>query len=411
MKVIGIVAEYNPFHKGHAYQLTCAKKRFGADAVVVVMSGCFTQRGTPAIFDKDARSRMALACGADLIFELPVIFSSASAEIFAKGAVSLLHSTGIVDDLLFGCEAEEIALFHEAVTALSDESDIRRKALREKLSSGKTYAHSQTASLESPALEAFLSTPNNLLGVEYLKALRDLSSPIRPLCLKRRGSQYHDANPSGDYISASALRKMLEVSSVNTWAQIKTYIPESAQKICREKLDSKEQIFADDVSMLLHERLYETEDFSVYSDCSKALSRKILKHRDAFTSFEQFCHLLKSKDVTLARIRRMLCHILLRMKKEDTIPVYRDFRPPYMRLLGFTDIGAHLLPSIKKQAAAAGIPLFLMAKEADGLLSKTSAACLSYDLYAANLYRILLTQKTGKCYPTEFTKKYEKFGI
>lgn len=409
MKVIGIVAEYNPLHKGHAYQLDCAKKRFGADAVVVVMSGCFTQRGTPAVFDKNTRAQAALACGADLIIELPVIYSTASAEIFAKGAVSLLHFIGITDELLFGCETEDLDTFLKAASALTKESAAHQALLRSHMAAGNSYAKSKTAALTSPSLEAFLSTPNNLLGTEYIKTLQLLSSPIRPRCLRRKGSQYHDTDPSGNFISAAALREMLKNNCGNPWLQAEAYVPEATEKIYQNNFYAGEFLFVDDVSLLLHERLYAANDFSAYSDCNETLSHKIIKHRDHFVSFEQFSHLLKSKDITLARIRRVLCHILLDIKKEDTDPIYREQRPPYIHLLGFSEIGASLLPSMKKNAAEAGIPMFLAEKEADGLLSEASAACRARDLYAANLYRMILTQKTGKSYPTEFTKKYIRF--
>ena len=406
MKVIGIVAEYNPFHNGHAYQLRQAKERFQADAVVVVMSGNFTQRGTPAIFDKDSRAKMALSCGADLIFELPAVFSTASAQLFAKGGVSLLHATGVVDQLLFGCETEDISLFEAAADALQEESEADQALLRESLAAGNTYARARAEALSSPALADFLSTPNNLLGAEYVRALKQLNSPIRPVCLKREGSQYHDTAPAGGFISASGFRRLFYSCNGNFQEPIEAYTPKPVHKLLLEKLTACEDIYPNDVSALLHARLYETEDFSVYSDCSQALSNKIVKYRDEYVNFEQFCDLLKSRDLTLARIRRALCHILLDIKKEDAAPILFGERPPYLHILGFNETGSRLLSEIRRNADAAGIPLFLMAKEADSLLSKEAAGCFARDLYAANLYRVLLTKNTSRSYPTEYTKKY-----
>lgn len=406
MKIIGIVAEYNPFHNGHAYQLACAKNHFDADAVIVVMSGNFTQRGTPAVFDMQTRAKMALSCGADLVLELPVIFSTASAELFAGGAVSVLNSTGIVDELLFGCETENMTLFEKAA-ALMDESESSRIQFRKSISSGNTYASARVSALASGPLKTFLSTPNNLLGTEYVRALRHLSSTIRPVCLQRKGSLYHDRTPAGSFISASALRESIKTDQTDLMGHLKNCTPEILHSLYRKKINNGEIVHENDISLLLHERLYETDDFSLYMDCSEALSHKILRFRDEFVSFEQFCGLLKSRDLTLARIQRTLCHILLRIKKEDVISAFTEPHPPYLRILGFNRTGSQLLSLIKKQSGNAEIPLFLMPKEIDGLLSEKAAGCLAYDLYASNLYRMILTSRTGKSYPTEYTRKYE----
>ncbi|HJC22740.1 MAG TPA: nucleotidyltransferase family protein [Candidatus Eisenbergiella merdavium] len=195
MKVTGIIAEYNPLHKGHEYQLKEARRLTGADYIVVVMSGCFTQRGTPAVLDKYDRARMALSCGADLVLELPVRFACASAEYFASGAVSVLNATGCVDTLCFGSECGDTQALLSAAAFLNraEQSPEYHTRLRGAQKAGLSYPAARSRALEDfgggdPSL---FSLPNNILGIEYCRALETLKSPIRPLAIRRRGS-YHD---------------------------------------------------------------------------------------------------------------------------------------------------------------------------------------------------------------------------
>ena len=207
--IVGIVAEYNPFHLGHAYQLQYAKETLGADYCIVVMSGPFTQRGTPALFDKYTRASHALACGADLVLELPVIYATASAEAFALGAVSVLENTGIVDTLLFGCEADDITPLKEIASLLVSEQDDYKKALQAELANGKAFAEARAIALNHSEYASLINTPNNILAVEYLKALKRLNSSIEPIGLKRKGSGYHDETLQSPMASATAIRKAI----------------------------------------------------------------------------------------------------------------------------------------------------------------------------------------------------------
>ena len=289
MNIIGIIAEYNPFHNGHAYQIACAKKQFGADAVVVVMSGDFTQRGIPAVFHKESRANMALSCGADLVIELPVLASTASAEGFALGAVRALDSLGVVNQLLFGCETDQIELFYRSASLLGDESEDFRFRLRSHIRSGNSYPQARAAAFPKEIPSGFLDTPNNILGVEYVKALLRLSSPMVPVCLRRRGSQHHDQSPSGNFLSAGALRQKIEnlPKNAESFSALHPYLPEGAYEICHQEWAEGECVFADDFSLLLHDRLYETNDFTVYADCSESLSAKRCRLRGRYISFSQ----------------------------------------------------------------------------------------------------------------------------
>ena len=209
MKVVGIIAEYNPFHKGHAYQIRYAKERLGADYVIVAMSGPFTQRGTPALFDKYSRAGHALACGADLVLELPVVYATASAQIFATGGVALLQNAGLVDTLLFGSECPDLAALKNIADMLSEETPAYQALLRQALQEGSSYAAARAKALENPAYAKILAQPNNILAIEYLGALSRLDSSMTPLCLQRQGAGYHETSLDEDMASAYGIRHFL----------------------------------------------------------------------------------------------------------------------------------------------------------------------------------------------------------
>lgn len=189
MKVVGIIAEYNPFHKGHAYQIRYAKERLGADYVIVAMSGPFTQRGTPALFDKYSRAGHALACGADLVLELPVVYATASAQVFATGGVALLQNVGLVDTLLFGSECPDLAALKNIADRLSEESPAYRRSCARLCRRDPPMPLPAAKAIENPAYAEILAQPNNILAIEYLGALSRLDSSMTPLCLQRQGAR------------------------------------------------------------------------------------------------------------------------------------------------------------------------------------------------------------------------------
>ena len=225
MKTAGIIAEYNPFHKGHEYQIRYTKERLKADYVIVAMSGDYVQRGTPALISKHARAEMALRCGADLVLEMPVSVSTASAEAFAMGSVSLLDGLGVVDMLCFGSESGEISALKELAEILVEEPEEYKKLLKSFLSEGLTFPAARSQALTeyfknprnfngddfdgvlTPLLNEvtqILNTPNNILGIEYCKALLRLNSQIRPVTIRREGMGYHETTvPEGDLVSSS----------------------------------------------------------------------------------------------------------------------------------------------------------------------------------------------------------------
>lgn len=402
MKTVGIIAEYNPFHNGHLYQLKKAKEITGADFAVVVMSGDFTQRGTPAVFDKYTRCRLSLLAGADLCIELPVVFATASAEFFAKGAVSLLSALG-VDALCFGSECGEIAPLREIASLLFAEPPAYKEALNKALKEGLSFpsaralavrecAHagslpgadvSSSGSLSGMDVTAsdILGSPNNILGIEYLKALLALEkngqhTPV-PYTIKREGDGYLSHTLSEEsFCSAMALRKGIAEENPD----LLRYVPESIRQEFADTCQTKSALCADDFSGMLFYKLLSEKDagYDAYLDVSSDLSDKIRKNLASFTTFSAFCEgSLKSKDITLTRLYRSLLHILLSIKKED-LPA----AAPYARILGFREASFEVFGCLSKE----NIPLLSRLKDASSLLSPEALSCLSKDIFAAHLY-------------------------
>lgn len=402
MKTVGIIAEYNPFHNGHLYQLKKAKEITGADFAVVVMSGDFTQRGTPAVFDKYTRCRLSLLAGADLCIELPVVYATASAELFAKGAVSLLSALG-VDALCFGSECGEIAPLREIASLLFAEPPAYKEALNKALKEGLSFPSSRAVAVRKcahtdslsgvdaaasdilsgvdAAVSDVLASPNNILGIEYLKALLALEkngqhAPV-PYTIKREGDGYLSHTLSEEsFCSAMALRKGIAEENPD----LLRYVPESIRQEFSDTCQTKSALCADDFSGMLFYKLLSEKDagYDSYLDVSSDLSDKIRKNLGTFTTFSAFCeNSLKSKDITLTRVYRSLLHILLSIKKED-LPA----AAPYARILGFREASLEVFGCLSKE----NIPLLSRLKDASSLLSPEALSCLSKDIFAAQLY-------------------------
>jgi len=406
MKVAAIIAEYNPFHNGHQYQIHETKHITGADYIVVIMSGDFVQRGAPALCNKYLRTKMALAAGADIVLELPALYAISSAEYFAQSAITLLNSLGIIDYLSFGSECGDITTLKECARYFVF-PDQNREAL---ISSYTSMGMSYPAARQQMFLEAFsskknklsdyiqiLNSPNNILGLEYCKSLLSSNSTIEPVTILRSGGQYHDSEINGNvkhYASASAIRTSLKENSEDYLV----HLPKDVSTIFRENKISQCFITEDDFSSLLKYKLLsdETFGFADYLDCSKDLSDKIKKYLPDYRYFSQFCNLLKSKDLTYTRISRVLFHILLNMKAPDNynIPLNeRNLFIPYARLLGFRKDASSVLSAIKKKSS---VPLIGNIADAANYLTDQGLTLLMQDIYTCNIYEIVSSQKNNK---------------
>lgn len=389
MKTVGLIAEYNPFHNGHKYHMEEAKKLTNADYVVVVMSGDFTQRGCPAIMDKFVRAHMALAEGADLVIELPAVYATASAEYFALGAVSILDRLGCVDALVFGSESWDSCSFNQIAEFLVNEPEPYQAILKEKLSLGLSYpsariqALQESCSVPKTELGMLLTEPNNILALEYLKALKKLDSSIAPFAIKRMGSYYYEEKITSAYSSATSIRKALLQNRIPLTA-LRSQIPENSFPIFCRALESISPISLDDFSgygayaLLSHET--ELEDIF---DIDPFLANRIRKNMEQYTSLSAFADLLKTKAYTHTRITRALCHLLLQIKTADMEYYINHGICSYARVLGFRKASSPLLSAIKK---ASSLPLITKPAKAYSLLDATALAMLNLDLYASRVY-------------------------
>lgn len=372
MKVTGIIAEYNPFHQGHAYHLSRARELTGADRILVVMGGNFMQRGEPAIIDKYTRTEMALRNGADLVLELPAASATGSAEYFAEGAVELLDASAVVNELCFGSELGELEPLEKAAELLLEEPEDYQELLRAELKKGKTFPEARETALSAFLPEqSLLASPNNILAIEYIKALKRRKSSIRPLTIQRLGS-YHgeDGQPAGaphtvsgnlpeSFASASTIRcqlHTLEKQIVTSCEQpafgslmtaLAKELPPSSFGLLKDVLLADRLVQAEDFSLPLHYRLMQAKeplDFSVYLDVSEELSRRIYSLRQEFTGWNAFLDLVRTRQYTRSRVSRALLHILLDIRQEEVLP------PTHLRVLGFRREASDLLSEIKKKS-------------------------------------------------------------
>lgn len=408
MKTAGIIAEYNPFHNGHAYHLNEVRHRTNADYLIIVMSGNFMQRGVPAMLDKYTRARMALENGADLVLELPCLFSCASAELFAKGGVSLLHQLGVADFLGFGCENDNLPLLLKTASILAGEPGEYRLLLQDALKKGNSFPAARSMALTACLQENlpdsdFLSSPNNILALEYLKALKILDSAIVPVAVKRNGASYHEDVLRSSFSSALAIRNTLlsQADSVLESEILKAQVPDSVFQILKASYRHTHPVTAQDFSAQLHYKLLldAPKGYSEYLDVSRDLSDKIKKNLHSYSNFDSFCMLLKSKELTYTRVCRCMMHILLNIRKTDLVNSV-----PYARILGFRKECSPLLKEIREKSR---LPLLTVAADAKQFLSnpaiaESSKSVLTTDFAAARIYNSAVLHKFGTALPEEF---------
>lgn len=422
MKVAAVIAEYNPFHNGHLYQLNTLRDEYDIDAIIIVMSGNFTQRGIPSIIDKYTRCQMALECGADLVFELPVFFALGSAEYFAEGAISLLDKLGIVDYLCFGSESGDIKALTEISKTLVSESPTFQAQLKNYLSQGLSFPLARSKALSDSVSKTALShtnakttqeifkiitadTPNNTLGIEYTKALLKRKSSIRPITIKRLGSGYNDVSFSQQqFASANAIRDFLQHNE-HLSSELKTHIPTQVQDMLSDK-KNQEFIFADDFSSVtaykLLTDLYNNQNLNSYYDVSQQLADIFINNSKDFLSFTDFCKQCKSKNITYTRISRCLLHILLDMKQDSIDYLKANDYTSYARLLGFRSSSKNILHLIKEHSS---IPMFTKLPTALKNAEPLSKLSIEKDIFASQLYYNIQAQKYHHLPKNEFTQE------
>ncbi len=409
-KILGIVAEYNPFHSGHLYQINKAKSICAADYVVVIMSGHFTQRGEAAIYDPYLRTEMALKAGVDAVYEMPAAFSTASAADFAFYAVTFLTLLN-VDYISFGVEDATLDELENLADILLNESEGFKNLVKEKLSKGYTYPLARKEAFlnelknfknfDETRIKSLLSTPNNILGLEYVYTIKKIGSHLRPVLIKRKGSDYHDKSIAynKEHSSATALRKYLSLHSELKELE-SSLMPSSIEIIKKSK-----PLFADDfrgsISRKLYDLLYNDVDLSIYSDISPNLSDRIYRLNKNYSDYEAMVASIKSKDYTFTRISRALCHILLNIKKSDT-DIYKN-NIKYSKLLGFRRSSGNLLKLIKTRSKLINITKPADAKDILRDEKETYRLFMS-EVYASYIYNSVYYDK----YKTELKNSYSR---
>ena len=338
MKTAGIICEYNPFHLGHAAHIEKTRQALGENAAVVcVMSGNFVQRGDFAIFNKFARAKMAVHGGADLVIELPTPYALMSAEGFAKAGVHILDKLGICDYLSFGSEAGNIGILQDAAGAIM--SPKAQELTRQWLKEGVSYAVAQQKAADAlMGQQSYVfKSPNNVLGIEYMKALSRLGSAMQPLTMERTGGE-HDSDVG---YSASAVRKKI-LHSNSIPAQL---MSEAATAVCFEEVaKGRGPVSIKNAELAVLSRLRALDDYSNITGTSEGLERRFKRFAKSETSIESILSSVKTKRYTMSRLRRMLLCAALGINNNTT----REL-PPYARILAMNDTGKNLLGFARKK--------------------------------------------------------------
>lgn len=398
MKVTGIIAEYDPFHNGHSYHIKKAREMTGADAIVVVMSGHFTQRGMPAFFRRDARVRMAVDGGADLVIELPYIYACNSSHEFARGAAGILNGIGCVDALVFGAETDDMDTLGKAARAAAGTDDRSSAYIKEEMKNGVSYPEALTRSVEKiygAQTAAVLREPNNLLGIEYMKALRELGSGIKPFIVGRRSAAHgeslemlHERKQEQRIASGTAVRKAVYAGGARAAEML---VPDTSFSIISGYERSSGFSFTeyrDKIKKNMFELLKykiitsdESELAEVYG-VVEGLENRLKSCISGAEDIDELIDSVKSKRYTRARISRTLMHLLINLRTTD----FETLRETYCaRVLGFSPTGGKLLRLMSESSA---IPVFSNLSRLDKR-SPEAARVLKYDMRASDVYALL----------------------
>lgn len=407
MQAVGIIAEYNPFHNGHKWHLEEAKRHSGQNFSIAVMSGNFVQRGETAIFDKWQRASLAVRSGVDLVIELPFVFSIRSAQYFAAGGLTLLDRLGVVSHLCFGAENADMIMLKKAATAMNDKKV--SLAMLSKLKSGATYAAALGYALEKETdinLNV-LKSPNNILAVEYLRAMQDLNSNIIPLPIQRRISHHHDTTVKNFFASAGAIRKALAEKNFHLKLSMST--PNENIPSINELLASRQgpaRLQALSAILLGKLRTASLEYIEQLPDVSEGLHNKIKECSLKAHSLEEMLSMIKSKRYTRTRLQRILIHALLGTQKQQ-IMSFDQTGPLYARVLAFNSNGRTLLREINQKASIPVITKtsqFLTSKQRDKKNLNPLQKMLAIDTLASDLFVLALPDEKWFSGGLDFTR-------
>ena len=407
MAVLGIIAEFNPFHNGHLHLLQEARRAEPCSAIICVMSGNFVQRGEPAICNKWVRSAMALQAGADLVIELPFCFAVRSAYYFARGAIQLLQRTGVVTHLAFGSESGQLSELQTVAHYLCNESREYQQQLKEHLAQGMSFASARSLALQTilPAydLQNLLIQPNNILALEYLHVLEEAQLSIKPLTILRQGSGYHstELNPQA---SASAIRRSLQTEkSLDSIAA--SVPPGSLAGLKQEIAAGRAPVTIDalEQSLLIKLRTTSSRDLATVYELSEGLENRILQGALQSGTLEELKHFIKSKRYSLSRINRILLYSLLDISSSQ-MTSFDESGPLYLHVLGFSTQGQKILQEIKNKSTLRILNRGSAVKESHQDLSDPVLhAMLDLDVRATDIYTLLYPNPSARKGAQDFT--------
>ncbi|QUH26243.1 nucleotidyltransferase [Serpentinicella alkaliphila] len=402
MKILGLVTEYNPFHNGHLYHLNQSKEITGATHTIAVMSGNFLQRGEPALIHKWARAEMAVRCGVDLVIELPTIFACSTAELFALGSVSLLNELNAVNYICFGSESGNLKLLNDIAHIIVNSSKEYNEKIKYFLSEGMSFPVARSLSIieylktsktlnkeEIFELEQIIKSPNNILAIEYLKALIKRNSPITPYTITRIKAGYHSLSLEESIASATAIRE--HINKYNSLDKIESVMPDASFRMLHDLF--KEQIgpistmdMSQSIMTIL--RREDPTNLKRFFDVTEGLENKLHTSSLQTESLEELYSSVKSKRYTTTRIQRICMHILLNLTK-DMVEKYGQKPPPYARILAFNNKGRDILRLCNKQS---NIPLINKVSlfKPETLMQEE---LLKLDIRATNIYSLFMKNK------------------
>ncbi len=423
MSTVGIVCEYNPFHKGHLHQIEKAKKITGADHVICFMSGNFLQRGVPALADKFTRAEIALKCGADVIFEIPFVYSTASARDYATAAVTMMELSGIIDYISFGAETDDINLLSHIADIVENEPHQVSALIQKYMSCGMTYGAARAdaiaeyifdkktnTSLEyngysKDMIDHILSSPNNILAIEYIAALKRIGSTIKPAIIKRVISDYNSSEASHDICSASAIRNILETADIEG---IKRHIPEACYQHLSSCYKRSFPIYDDTLSnLLIAARLFydrdqrfdhSTELHPDIVDMDNDLYNRLMKLNKTL-SFSETAMSLKCRNYTLTHIQRAILHYITQVSGNDYTQYKSGGWIYYLRLLGLNTKAGNTIKKMKKET---DIPVITKASDSHSMLNGYGISMFRYDIKSTDIYNSLVYNMYGTKLRNEF---------
>lgn len=372
MKTVAIIAEYNPFHNGHKYHLDTAKKLTGADYAVALMSGSFLQRGHAAMWDKYTRAKMCVTSGIDLALELPFPYATGSAMDFANGAVNILNRLGSIDYLCFGAETADISAMNEIADILISEPDLYKLQLKAELGSGKSFPAARESALTTytndSSISGIVASPNNILAIEYLCALKRTGSSIKPVSVERKNSGYHDPNIYRDISSATAIRNsikenILDISSASdinsVFSSVTDDIPKNVLDIITSVNGKAGPVFNSDLTPFLQGKLLSASDFNSICDINRELADKLLKLSPVIL-YDTAIELLNTRETTAGRISRSLIHLILGYTNDDRKLFIENGYAAYANILALKKESS---PFLRELNLKSSIPL--ITKKAD----------------------------------------------